>query len=187
MDKPWKVIFAFVGVFIAGAIFGGLFTLRASAKLFAYEERSQRSQPPPTKARPPGQAPQATAKAQPVPAQPPRPISVVLMRQISLRVNPTPEQMKRIRIVCARAADDLMRLYRDSQLDQRRVMDRMYEDAAEVLSPEQRGQLEKLRQEFLEKERRDREKRGELAAKASAARAAGKAGPPEGSNPPAKD
>lgn len=28
MDKPWKVVFAFIGVFVAGAVFGGLLALR---------------------------------------------------------------------------------------------------------------------------------------------------------------
>ena len=32
MEKPWKVILAFVSVFIAGAIFGGVFSLRAVGK-----------------------------------------------------------------------------------------------------------------------------------------------------------
>ena len=33
MDRPWKVILAFVGVFIAGAVFGGFFTLRSAARV----------------------------------------------------------------------------------------------------------------------------------------------------------
>ena len=32
MDKPWKVIVAFIGVFIAGAVFGGVFSLRSAGK-----------------------------------------------------------------------------------------------------------------------------------------------------------
>jgi hypothetical protein len=35
MDVPWKVILAFVGVFIAGAVFGGVFTMGVSARRFA--------------------------------------------------------------------------------------------------------------------------------------------------------
>ena len=30
MDRPWKVVFAFVGVFVAGAVFGGVFVLSSS-------------------------------------------------------------------------------------------------------------------------------------------------------------
>ncbi len=42
MEKPWKVISAFIGVFIAGAIFGGFFTMRASSG-----RRIQAPPPPP--------------------------------------------------------------------------------------------------------------------------------------------
>ena len=33
MDKPWKVILAFVGVFIAGSVFGGFFSLRIGQQM----------------------------------------------------------------------------------------------------------------------------------------------------------
>ncbi len=35
MDKPWKVVCAFVLVFMAGAIFGGVFTVGFSARRLA--------------------------------------------------------------------------------------------------------------------------------------------------------
>ena len=35
MNVPWKVLLAFVGVFIAGAVFGGVFTMGVSARRFA--------------------------------------------------------------------------------------------------------------------------------------------------------
>ncbi len=195
MDKPWKVISAFVGVFIAGAVFGGLFTLRASAKFFAYEERLDRgaragypkARPPGVVAGQPGNPPPPQGQPPPAGLPPRSGIAPALMRQIAQRVNPTPEQVKRIRVVVGRAADDMQRLQRESLQDTMRVMDRMYEDVSEVLSPDQKMQLEKHRQEYLERVRRDREKRGELAAKSNAARASGKLPAPEGSNPPAKD
>lgn len=39
MNKPWKVVLAFVGVFVAGAVIGGVLTLRF-AREYAREHRS---------------------------------------------------------------------------------------------------------------------------------------------------
>lgn len=55
MEKPWKVIVAFVGVFIAGSVFGGLLALRIAAK----RDQSQHS-PAVTAVAPPVTAPTTT-------------------------------------------------------------------------------------------------------------------------------
>ena len=171
MDKPWKVIFAFLGVFMAGAVFGGLFTLRASAKRFASElELSRVANPPPTmvvKENPSAApvTPPATAPAQAV-TQPPAKATptpqdrnvIVVMRQLVQRVSPTSEQQKAMRTIVARATEDLQRLQREHWQDTTRVTERMYEDLGAVLSPEQRTQLEKMRQEMLERVRNAKEK-----------------------------
>lgn len=199
MDKPWKVIFAFLGVFMAGAVFGGLFTLRASAKRFASElELSRAANPPPTvvvkessptaPVTPPATAPaQAPAKATPSPQD--RHVALQ-MRQLVQRLNPTSEQQKLIRTIVSRMNDDLRRLERDLWQDTTRVTDRMYEDLSAVLTPEQRTQLEKMRQEMLERVRNAKEKQRLEAQSRAAARPANppanpnrKPGPPEAANP----
>src|SRR5207248_10892094 len=97
MDKPWKVIFAFVGVFIAGAVFGGLFTLRTSAKRFVAE---------PARPLPETVVTTTTAKAGKEKIRPKElqgGIAPALMRRFTQRLNPTTEQQKAIRLVVGRA------------------------------------------------------------------------------------
>lgn len=195
MDKPWKVILAFLGVFMAGAVFGGLFTLRASAKRFASElELSRAANPPPTvvvkESPPPAQAAtQPPAKATPTPQD--RNV-IVVMRQLNQRVSPTADQQKAMRVIVARATEDLQRLQREHWQDTTRVTERMYEDLGAVLSPEQRTQLEKMRQEMLERVRNAKEKQRLEAQSRAAARPTStnppansnrKPGPPEAANP----
>ena len=170
MDKPWKVIFAFVGVFMAGAIFGGLFTMRASGKRLA-----------PEPGRPDmvveGKAPNRPPGIPPAPGTQPRPpvnpntgmgrIAPALMRSFTQRLNPTAEQRERIRPLVNRAAEDLNRLQREHFQDTGRVSERLYTDVSAVLTVEQRTKLEKMREETQERVRREREKRGDTTADAT--------------------
>ena len=191
MDKPWKVISAFVGVFVAGAVFGGLFTLRASSKRLAAEQARLASEKVPVvvvENKQPSTAPVAaeastkTAAAQPA-ARPQDRIVPAVMNQLTRRLAPTAEQKERIRPIISRATDDIQRLTREHWQDTTRVTERMYEDIDALLTPEQRVQLEKMRQEALERVRKAREKqRDDAAAKNSAPRPA-KAMTPEGANP----
>ncbi len=155
MDRPWKVILAFVGVFIAGAIFGGVFTLRSTDGM---PERA-------------GKAAKQAGK------EPGGRIYPQLMRQFTQRLNPTAEQQKAITPIVARAAEDLQRMQREHLADTTRTTERMYEDVAAVLTPAQRSKLDKMRQEMRERVRREKEKRGEPgAAPDVAAKPAPKAG-----------
>lgn len=176
MNNPWKVILAFVGVFIAGAVFGGLFTLRASGIHLGKKQTVVEVAPPVAVQLPPkGEVPSVPAPT--VVANPPtatRPparqvqgqqITVVLMRQLTKGLNPTADQKRKIAVVVGRASDDLQRLQREHLQDTTRVTERMYEDVSTFLSPEQRIQLEKMKQEMLERVRKEREKRGELQGK----------------------
>lgn len=157
MDKPWKVISAFIGVFIAGAVFGGFFTLRSAGKWLT----GDRGRPVATKAAAPG----ATQAASPSTAgQPQGRIYPHVMRQFTQRLNPTQEQQKAIRPIVARASEDLQRMQRENLADTTRTTERMYADVAAILTFEQRAKLEQMRQEMLERVRREKEKRGEVPA-----------------------
>ena len=190
MDKPWKVISAFVGVFVAGAVFGGLFTLRASSKRLAAEQARIASERAPVvvvenkQPSPAAIATETSAKtaAQPA-ARPQDRIVPAVMNQLTRRLSPTAEQKEKIRPIISRATDDIQRLTREHWQDTTRVTERMYEDIDALLTPEQRIQLEKMRQEALERVRKAREKqRDDAAAKSSAPRPA-KPLTPEGANP----
>ncbi|MBI4626047.1 MAG: hypothetical protein HY736_22855 [Verrucomicrobia bacterium] len=174
MDKPWKVIFAFVGVFIAGAVFGGLFTLRAAGKRFVYSPAPGRPNlqvprpggPPPGQAPPqfPGQPPgqsKGQLKGQP-PGQPQNAIGPAMMRQFTERLRLTEEQRGKIRPIVARAAEDLQRLRRENLQDTTRVMERMHLDIGGWLKPDQRNELEEMKRAMQERVSAERQKRGDV-------------------------
>ena len=160
MEKPWKVILAFIGVFAAGAIFGGVFTIGVDKKFHADVMKAMQQQGAKIQARaqalPKTGAPTANATT---PAPTGRGMTPMVMRQLTQRLSPTPDQQKAIRTIVLRANDDWQRLGRDHIAEVERVTVRMYEDISALLSPEQRTQLEKMRQDTLEKARLERLKR----------------------------
>jgi len=159
MDRPWKVISAFVGVFIAGAVFGGFFTLRSVDRVVD----AARGKGTPAKA--PATKPAPAAPAAPAPA---KGIAPQVMRQLTQRLSPTPEQQKAIRPIVSSAAEDLQRMQREHLADTTRTTERMYADVSALLTPAQRTQLEQMRQEMLERVRKVREKRDETPAEGTA-------------------
>ena len=163
MDRPWKVISAFVGVFIAGAVFGGFFTLRSAARVVEV------TRPKTGPAKAPASKPVTAAPAAPAPA---KGIAPQVMRQLTQRLSPTPEQQKAIRPIVSRAAEDLQRMQKEHLADTTRTTERMYADVAALLTPAQRTQLEQMRQEMLERVRKVREKRDESPADGSGKTAA---------------
>src|SRR5688572_22149676 len=110
METPWKVLGAFVGVFIAGAIFGGFFTLRSAAPTLA--------QTPPPVVRPKN-------AAAPVRSQP---ITVAMLQNLRQRLKLTDEQQAKITPLVARAESDLQRLRRENFQNTTRVMERLHTD-----------------------------------------------------------
>lgn len=157
MDKPWKVIFAFVGVFIAGAVFGGLFTLRASGKRLASAGGPGR---PNQQVQRPGGAIQGQPKGQ-IAGKAQNSIGPAMMRQYTQQLKLTEEQRAKIRPIVARAAEDLQRLRRENLQDTTRVMERMYIDIEDWLQPAQRAELEEMKRAMQERVRVERLKRGD--------------------------
>lgn len=169
MDRSWKVIFAFVAVFMAGAVFGGLFTLRASGKRLSGPSFAG------GKARVEKRSAGAPAAGSPAGG-----IAPAMMRQFTHRLNLTPEQRDKVGPILGRAADDWQRLRRENVESTNRVNERMYADVAAVLTPEQRVELETMRRQMRERIRHVREKIG---APADGVRRAGDP-PPGGLRPP---
>jgi hypothetical protein len=188
MDVPWKVIFAFLGVFVAGAIFGGVFSIGVSARRLGAQPRQAQWVDRSLGQVPPAGAPSTAASgvtAAPVVAPRPNPITVQLMTQFTRRLSPTPEQRDELRKILGRAGEDLQRLRQENLADVTRVTERMYADISGVLTLEQRSELEKMRRQFEERVQADRKKREEAAAaeKAEKAEKAGKAAPAVRPNP----
>lgn len=170
MDVPWKVILAFVGVFIAGAIFGGVFTIGVSARRFANGPRyPQPVERPVTQLPPAKQPPQVLVAGPHAPNQPivqtrGNPITPALMTQFTRRLNPTTEQKEELRKILGRAGEDFHRLRQENFADVARVTERMYADVSGVLTLEQRSELEKMRKQLEEKMQESSRKRAEAAA-----------------------
>jgi hypothetical protein len=180
MDVPWKVILAFLGVFIAGAVFGGVFTLGVSARRNVNVPRQLAPANQPVAQFPAVVQP----KAQVAGPQAPKsgtirtnPITPVLMNQFTRKLSGlTPPQKESLRTILGRAGEDFHRLRQDNLADVTRVTERMYADVSGVLTLEQRGELETMRKQLEERFKEDRRKRAEAAAAEAANRAA---------NPPA--
>ena len=184
MDKPWKVVCAFVAVFMAGAVFGGLFTLRASGRRLEKQALNRLPPPSPTETVVPAAAPpKGEVKAQLPPPPPGRsPIMPAIMRQFTQRLNLTPAQREKVKPIVGRAAEDLQRLRQASEherqqnlADTARVTERMYEAVAALLSPEQREELGTMRGQMQARVEKERKHRAAAVAAADAALKAEKA------------
>jgi len=184
MEKPWKVLAAFIGVFIAGAVFGGFFTLR----------NSPRRQPPIEMVRVPEKAPAQSAgpTAPGLAAQPKTsPITPQLIRQFSKSLKLSPEQKEKLQPVVGRAGEDFQRLREEEArrrqehlADVARVNERMYVDISNLLTDEQRTQLQKMRQHAEERVQAEKQKRAEeLAAAKKLMKEMSGGGPPSADSP----
>ena len=91
------------------------------------------------------------------------------MRRFVQRLSLTPEQQKKIRPLVGRAGEDLDRMRQENIADARRVTERMYADVSEVLTLEQRSELEQMRKQEHERVQNDAKKRREAAAAFEAA------------------
>jgi hypothetical protein len=173
MDVPWKVILAFVGVFIAGAVFGGVFTMGVSARRVANGPRQMGAVERPVAQLPAANQPrpQVAGPQGPNPAAQPRgnPITPQLMTQFTRRLpSLTPPQKDALRTILGRAGEDFHRLRQENLADVTRVTERMYADVSAILSMEQRSELEKMRTQLEERLQADKRKRAEAAAAAAA-------------------
>lgn len=180
MDTPWKVVTAFLGVFIAGAVFGGVFSLRASGRRIQAAPQPVAQMPAAEHARRQVAGPQlapgaAAARANPITPQ--------LMRQFTKSLSLTAEQREKVQPIVGRAGEDFQRL-RDEEARRRqenladvaRVNERMYADVSALLTPEQRVELQAMRQRVEDKFQAERQKRAEAAAAEAALRANSKTG-----------
>lgn len=177
MEVPWKVIFAFVGVFVAGAIFGGVFTIGVSARRFAQapEPLSQGGERPLQKLPPVAQPKAQVAGPNPQAAKLAKeqyrsnPITPVLMNQFTRKLSGlTESQQESLRKTLGRAGEDLHRYRQENLTDVARVTERMYADVAAILTMEQRAQLETMRRQTEEKLQADKKKREAAASEAAA-------------------
>jgi hypothetical protein len=153
MEKPWKVVFAFVAVFIAGAVFGGLFTLRASGGRrppgFAMFDRNGGGPRGSDQGRWQGQKQGPGSFAGQGQNQ-----AGMLFGRLDQRLKLTDDQREKIRPVVAKAVDEMQRLGRENLQNTTRIAERMHLDISAFLTPEQRGTLEDMKTQMHERVRR---------------------------------
>jgi hypothetical protein len=136
MEKPWKVIAAFVGVFIAGSVFGGFFALRIGRQVIAQ---------------------QRVAAVNPVPFTPPP--GPQLLRRFAERLELSNEQRDKLRPVVDRAEDEIGRIRQTSLERTEAILRRMQQEFRAELNPEQIRALDRLQRIQNENLRREREER----------------------------
>ncbi|MCF7687967.1 MAG: hypothetical protein K9M98_01675 [Cephaloticoccus sp.] len=128
MNKPWKVILAFFGVFLAGAVFGGLLVLRVARNHDMKSAAMDR-------------------------------FTTMVLTRYSDRLALTSEQKEIIRPIVMKAEGELRRVRNAGFKETVVIAEKMNEEVAKVLTPEQVGKLQELRKEMSERWKRDRAKR----------------------------
>ncbi len=156
MNQTSKVVAAFFGVFVAGAVFGGALAYRWAQPValtpapVAAVVPAGEGQPVP--------APAASPRA-PNPL-PPAQVQPALMRQFSQRLKLTPDQREKIAPVVTRTTDELARLRRENLHETSRLTEAMYAEVAAALNPGQVVELEKMKRKMQERVAEERKKRG---------------------------
>jgi hypothetical protein len=165
MNQLGKVIAAFSGVFLAGAVFGGAIVFRWA------QPAVQPAAPAPVVAvaTPAGEVPPAPVVAAAPAPRPPLPVpsaqvQPAVMRQFTQRLKLSSDQREKIMPVVTRAAEDLARLRRENLQETSRITETMYADVAASLNPTQLAELEKMKRKMQERVAEERKKRGEGAA-----------------------
>jgi Spy/CpxP family protein refolding chaperone len=131
MRKPWLVILAFLGVFVAGLLSGALVGARYSRQIFPRNRMMGQN------------------------------FGAALLERYNEQLALTPEQAAKIRPIVEQAQTEVQRQRRENVQEMTKTMDAMHAQISEVLTPEQRVKMEELRKRFRERsERLRREYRG---------------------------
>jgi len=142
MDKSWRVILAFVGIFMAGTVTGGLIALRMAPSL-----REQR----------------LPSVLRPSAMSTPRPFQPQFLRRMAEQLDLTAEQKESIKPIETRTIEELRRLRRETQHDTELIIERAQDEIRALLTPVQQGKFDesiaKARErvrKFIEQEGRKR-------------------------------
>jgi Spy/CpxP family protein refolding chaperone len=122
MDKSWRVILAFAGIFLSGVVAGVLVAPRIFTKVA--EHRGQPWLP----SRPPLQRNQS--------------LGPQLFRQFTEQLDLTEEQREKIKPIELHVTEELRRLRREIQHNTELALERMQDEISAILTPEQRTKFE---------------------------------------------
>jgi hypothetical protein len=121
MDKTWKVVLVFIGIFAAGLVVGGLVTLRVVKYLAA-----------PRLGSPEQYGPQ-------------------LIKGFAKKLDLTPEQQEKIKPLITRGAEELRQLRRTAWTTSQAVIERMEGEIAAQLTPDQKVKFDQMLAEQRER------------------------------------
>jgi hypothetical protein len=145
MNNNWKVVLAFIAVFILGTIFGGGFALRIS-KAVAPPERPQK--------RIVERLPQVRGEG----VQPP--LATQLLRRFAENLELTNEQRDKVKPLVQAAETKIMEIRQDSLEETESILRKLQEDFRAELTADQRRKLNRMQQrqnEMVTEERRRRQ------------------------------
>lgn len=189
MDKPWKVLFAFLGVFVAGAVFGGLLALRVDRIVSERRLQEQVAQAAAQAAALAAKGPAKPTQAQ-APAQPPPPLpvpqsvqSAQLLRRLTNQLNLTAAQKAQVFPVIERAVQDFWRQQQNFSRENAFLLQRLQQDIGKELTSEQKTRLNELwlRQlEIIRKRQAEAQAQTRAQTQAKPAEGASVAKPPPG-------
>lgn len=129
MQKTWKVVLAFAGIFVAGLVVGGLITLRFFA-----------NNPPPRMGSPEQFGP-------------------TLMRRFTSKLDLTEQQQEKIRPLIAKAGEELHQIRRTTWASSKAIIDRVEAEIAAELTPEQKTKFDQMLAEQRDRMKRITEER----------------------------
>ncbi len=147
------VVVAFVGIFLAGAITGGVvtahFVLQRQMRLEQARDRliqtvaTLRVQLQKQQASPP-QGPRPIIRRLPSPGQ----FGPQLMQRFVNQIQPTPEERQRIQPLVDQTAETLRRLRRDTVYRTEVALEHLEDQIAAVLNPDQRNRFDEMVQRW---------------------------------------
>jgi Skp family chaperone for outer membrane proteins len=171
MDKGWRVALVFIGIFVAGALTGGLLALRFAQPSPAAPvvEVSQPAPTPTPEVAPPPSTPTtepvppaikptpapdqtavaATPPARPVAQPPPEPLGQQLFRKIANQLDLTSAQRAKIRPIEGRMVVELQRLRRDFGHSTQVLIDKAEDEIRALLTSDQQEKFD----DFVTKQR----------------------------------
>ncbi|MES1166439.1 MAG: hypothetical protein ABUL68_00415 [Pseudomonadota bacterium] len=133
MEKTWKVVLAFVVIFMAGAGTGSLISLRY-AQAFLPQPRQ------------PGAVVQQ--------------FGIMQMQRLAERLDLTEAQREKIKPIVQKTGTDLRRLSGDSQRETRDILTSMHDQVAALLTPEQNTKLDEMKQQMQRRMNQQFQERG---------------------------
>jgi hypothetical protein len=141
MNASWKVVLAFIGVFVAGTIFGGGFALRISEKLAPRTQPRKLVNP----------QPKAGANALPFGTQ--------LLRRFAENLDLSNEQRDKLRPLVLAAESQIAEIRQGSLEQTEKILRKLQEDFRAELQPEQLRKLNRMQQRQQEVMREEQQRR----------------------------